>query len=262
MNYYLTAASLKLASANTLTQKAYWALSKRRKRPRYVWPTQSEWILDRLPHESGCLLELGTGWIHAYSLYAILLRQDDVYCFDVIDRRNFNVFLTTIPVVRKQIEAMDLSKEVLERALERCNIMLRCRNFDEVYEKLGFHCQIDSSGMPQFANVSFDAIYSVDVLEHVEAALFEKAASVWFATLKDGGIFLAQVGLNDHHSVYDDNRQPKRYLRHSLRTWELLLGNTVQYCNRLTASAIISALESVGFVMECVDVELCDLNRA
>lgn len=156
---------------------------------------------------------------------------------------------------------MDLSEEVLERALKRCNVMLRCKSFEEVYKRLSIHFQIENSGIPRFADNFFDAIYSVDVLEHVEAALFEKAASNWYATLKDGGVFLAQIGLNDHHSVYDNNRQPKRYLSHSHRTWKWLLGNEVQYCNRITASAMISALEKVEFVLENIEIDSCDIDR-
>src|SRR5271156_6271259 len=81
MNYFATAAALRLASTNVLTRQAYWTLSKMKTGPRPVWHHREEWILANLPQRPCRLLELGTGWVHAYSLYQILLRDDEVHCF-------------------------------------------------------------------------------------------------------------------------------------------------------------------------------------
>ena len=261
MNYFVTAAALRLASANALTRRAYWALSKMKRRPRTVWHDQEVWILDNLPQTPGRLLEIGTGWVHAYSLYQILLRDDEIVCFDVMDRRNFRSFLATIPVVLEQVGAMALAPAVLARARERGATILRCASFEEVYEALNVTCQISADGVPRFPDDHFDAITSIDVLEHVEASLFPAAAAGWHRITKPGGRFLAQVGVADHHSVYDGNRQPKRYLKHSHRTWDRFLNNEVQYCNRMTVSEIVRVLEDVGFTIDACDVELCDITR-
>jgi SAM-dependent methyltransferase len=262
MNYFATAAALRLASTNALTRQAYWTLSKMKTGPRTVWHHQEEWILANLPQHPCRLLEVGTGWVHAYSLYQILLREDEVHCFDVIDRRNFKAFLATIPVVLEQIAQMSLPSSILERARERGRIIQGCKSFEEVYATLPVSCQISPDGIPHYPDDHFDAITSIDVLEHVEASLFESAAAGWYRITKPGGRFLAQVGIADHLDVYDGNKQPKRYLKYSHHAWDWFLGNEVQYCNRMTSSAIVACLEKVGFKMEHVDVELCDISRA
>jgi predicted SAM-dependent methyltransferase len=261
MNYYVTALALRLASANALTKSAYWTLSKMKRGPRSVWHDRGTWLLENLPDSPSRILELGTGWVHAYSLYQILVRDDEVHCFDVMDRRNFNSFVATIPAVCKQIQQMQLAPDILERVRQRAAIIAQCKDFDEVYERLNIKCQISEDGIPNYPENYFDAITSIDVLEHVETRLFRTAAEGWYKIMKPGGRFLAQVGIADHISVYDGNRQPKRYLKHSHRTWDLLLNNDVQYCNRMTATEMIGILKDVGFEMDQVDIELCNISR-
>jgi hypothetical protein len=72
------------------------------------------------------------------------------------------------------------------------------------------------------------------------------AAAAWFRILKPGGKFLAQVGIDDHLAMYQGKVGSKRYLRYSHRTWDWLLGNEVQYINRLTATEIVNILTEAG----------------
>ena len=109
---------------------------------------------------------------------------------------------------------------------------------------------------------TFDRIFSVDVLEHVNASIFSQAAQSWFEILKPGGMFVAQVGLDDHTAMYSDGFGTKRYLRYSEKTWRVLLGNSVQYINRLPASAIVSILKDVGFEIVSVETHDCTMQRS
>ncbi|HTI84798.1 MAG TPA: hypothetical protein VL614_30460, partial [Acetobacteraceae bacterium] len=72
---------------------------------------------------------------------------------------------------------------------------------------------------------------------------------------------VAQVGLDDHTAMYSDGFGTKRYLRYSEMTWRVLLGNRVQYINRLPASRIVSVLEDVGFEIVSVETHDCTMQR-
>ena len=103
MNYFVTAAALKVASANSLTRSTYRALTRLKSGPRVPQIDRGVWLLPALPTHAARLLELGTGWVHAYSLYPALLRSDELHCFDTSDNRHFKSFKATVPIVRSQI---------------------------------------------------------------------------------------------------------------------------------------------------------------
>ena len=123
--------------------------------------------------------------------------------------------------------------------------------------------QCSPSGIPDYPDNYFDRIFSIDVLEHVDAAIFPVAAATWYRILKPGGRFMAQVGIDDHLAFYGaDGFGSKRYLRYSHRTWDWLLGNDVQCINRLTASQIVGLLRDTGFTIDDVQTHVCDMSRA
>jgi hypothetical protein len=93
------------------------------------------------------------------------------------------------------------------------------------------------------------------VLEHVNAAAFPSAAATWCRILKPGGRFLSQVGIDDHLAFYQGKFGSKRYLRYSHSAWERLLGNEVQYINRLTATEIVNILTDAGLVIDEVKTD-------
>jgi len=100
MGYFLTAAALKVASANASTRSAYRAVGKfKNSTPCDVSLQVALWCLDGLPTSRQRLLDLGTGWIHTYSLFAALLRNDELHCFD----EKWKCFQATLPVIFDQI---------------------------------------------------------------------------------------------------------------------------------------------------------------
>jgi len=246
--YYGAAVALKAASATPLTRRAYRGLARLKSGPRIVALDQAQWLLDNLP--SGRLLDLGTGWVHAYSLHLALLRNDCLHCFDIADNRHFKSFQATVPVVLDHIRCLPLDPAIARRAEARAAALIAAKNWDEAYQVARINYQVCPNGLPHYPENHFDAIYSIDVLEHVDAELFPVAVQTWHHILKPGGMFLAQVGVDDHLAFYSRTWGSKRYLRHSRRTWDRLLGNDLVYINRLTASEIITVLKDVGFVID------------
>ncbi len=254
IGYFGAAAALRMASLNAGTRKLYRMAGKLRRRAESdVDHDRSVWILENLPRlgKRLRLLELGTGWAHAYSLYPGLLRDADICCFDVQDNRSWDNFRASVERAAKQIEVMtELPTAGRAQAAARASAVRDTNSFEEAYGVLGISYHVDPNGLPDFRPGSFDAIYSIDVLEHVSGAGFTAAASRWFACLRPGAPFLADFDLQDHLSYYDRTKGPKHYLRYSERTWKRWFENGVQYFNRLTASQILAELTRAGFRIE------------
>jgi SAM-dependent methyltransferase len=257
VKYFLVASALKIASANAWTRMAYRAATRLKAGPRKAEIQEALWCLDGLPSERRRLLDLGTGWAHVLSVFAYLLRQDDeLSAFDVEDLRNWRSFLATVAVIRNQVLALPtLDEQVRDRARHRANLLLNTADFDEAYGIMGLRYQCVASGVPAFQDGTFDRIMSVDVLEHVDAGTFPAAALTWRRLLRPGEQFVAQVGLDDHLAFYQGRFGSKRYMRYSERSWRMLIGNSVQYINRLTASQIIGLLTDAGFVIDAIETD-------
>lgn len=245
MNYYLASAALKAASLTSLTRGTYRALAKLRASPKAVNKENGEWLLSHIPSGPATLLELGTGWISAYSLAVRLTHPEcRIDCFDVHDiRYSLADLQKAVKLTQESYLPNGPSEGFDQQRLER---VFAATSIDEAYEALGLHYQVCANGLPDFPARSFDCIFSIDVLEHIDAAEFRASAEHWAGLLKPGGVFLAQVGLVDHTSYWCSQIDDKRYLEHSDLTWRWLLQNKVQYINRLTASEIVDALEGAG----------------
>ena len=163
-----------------------------------------------------------------------------------------------MPIIRSQIQDREYwthDPQTLAQVDDLATAIAGASDFGEAYRILGMTYQCRASGIPDYPVDCFDAIFSIDVLEHVDAEIFPAAAAVWFRILKPGGNFLAQVGIDDHLAMYQGKVGSKRYLRYSHRTWEWLLGNEVQYINRLTASEIVEILTNTGLIIDEVQTD-------
>jgi 2-polyprenyl-3-methyl-5-hydroxy-6-metoxy-1,4-benzoquinol methylase len=119
--------------------------------------------------------------------------------------------------------------------------------------------QVNPAGEPQYSDGNFDFIFSMDVLEHVRREGFQDSTKKWLSLLKPGGLFVAQVGLDDHLSHFDRSKHVKHYLQHSRRMGGMLVESALKYINRLPASEILEMFRRAGFVMDFVDREMCDM---
>ncbi|PJK31026.1 class I SAM-dependent methyltransferase [Minwuia thermotolerans] len=250
MNYYLAATALRAFSLNGATKALYRWLGNR-KTERKLSMERAGWVLDRIAEadlpERPVFLELGTGWMHAYSVFPALIHEAEVHCFDVWDNRAFAAFRAALPQVRQGLAGLHLTPAQRERAEARLGGLEGAESFDDVYALLDMHYVIDHDGVLPYPDGRFDMIYSVDVLEHVAADGFRRAAEDWYRVLKPGGRMAAQVGLDDHLAHYDPSRSKKHYLRHSKAAFSRWLENDVQYINRIPAGEMIAILEGVGF---------------
>ena len=154
-----------------------------------------------------------------------------------------------------------VSTDAKAQASHRVKRIIEANSWDEVYGILNISYYCENSGIPRFPDETFEFIYSVDVLEHVHRDRFDELASIWYKLSKPGGLFAAQVGLDDHIQHYSKNRHPKYYLSFSDRVFKNVISSDIQYINRLTASEVIASLKKVGYIIERVEREYCDVSN-
>jgi SAM-dependent methyltransferase len=267
MNYYLTAAALKVLSSHSVLRKAYrWAGNRKKSfpvsipKPRWIWEQVVE---EGVNGEGHVLLELGTGWVHAGSLYSALLIDASITAFDVWDCRSLYATKTELSRIEASIQmAENHSPSDKKRARERAKMALQAQTFDELYKILNITYVVDEEGVLPLPDHSVDMIYSQDVLEHVTREAFDASIKEWRRVLKPRGRFLALVGLDDHLAHYDKAKSMKEYLYHSDKLWDYLLSNGLQYINRLTATEIVKAFQRNGFEVEKWDTEGSSIDLA
>jgi SAM-dependent methyltransferase len=267
MNYYVVAAALRALSAHSVLRNAYrWVGNRKRSfpvsmpKPRWIWEQVVKEGVDGRGHT---LLELGTGWVHAGSLYSALLIDAEIIAFDVWDNRSLYCTKNEISRVATAIQAAeDHSESDKRRASERAAAAFRATTFTELYDALNITYIVDDSGIPRISPASVDMIYSQDVLEHVNRDCFASSIHAWKRILKPFGRFLALVGLDDHLAHYDSSKSMKEYLYHSDFLWQHLLSNRLQYINRLTVTEIIDLFKRNGFEIENFEVERCSVDLA
>ena len=105
----------------------------------------------------------------------------------------------TIEATIAEILSSTLAENVKQRVVQRAKEMQLARSFEAAYAvaRMTYRC----GSVNLYPSGTFDRIFSVDVLEHVNSSIFSQAAGSWFEILKRGGMFVAQVGLDDHCSA-------------------------------------------------------------
>ncbi len=222
-------------------------------------------MLDQLlatgPTKQSQFLELGTEWIHAYSLYPALFTDAEIWTYDVQESRSLHSIKLVIPTLRKQIDdVLGVDPAAINAARSKIDQIENCQKLEEIYQVLRIKHTIDLEGQIQFADDQFDAIYAMDVLEHVPARAFAALCREWFRIAKPGAPMVTEVGLDDHLTHYDKHRSQKEYLRYSRAFATCALDSRLLYINRMTATQIISAMINAGFAVEQADRELIALD--
>ncbi|MBN1239522.1 MAG: class I SAM-dependent methyltransferase, partial [Gammaproteobacteria bacterium] len=194
------------------------------------------------------VLEIGTGWMHWYSLYLRLFYDLRLTTLDIWDNRQLQALQAA---AEKLFEHFEKSRTD-EKARENLRKVLDCKSFEELYATFGIDYVIEPDGLlTGFDDRRFDFITSFHVLEHVPAQHIDQLARDMYRTLTPGGYTIHQIGIDDHLTHYDDNASPKQYLEYSDRIWRTFFENEVQYVNRWQTSDWLKAFEAAGF--ELVD---------
>jgi SAM-dependent methyltransferase len=260
--YFTAALALKILSSTGFLRRFYRFLGNHTGE-RHTAVTRVEigrglWLYDRL-RELGfsserkiSALELGTGWTHFYAVFLRLFFPMETALFDVQDNRNFFAF-------RKRCENLlgafatsplaGLEKAGEGNAPDRLlKEVIRADDFPSSYRLLDMTYLVDERGrLDGLADNSFDLVFSVDVLEHVERDVFSRSMDWIYRALKPGGISIHQVGLDDHLAHYAPGMPAKNYLRYSTPVWKFWFENRLQYFNRMQAPEILSAFDASGF---------------
>ena len=254
VKYVLAALALKAFSLNDATKKAYRSIGNvvgqraRQNTDIDVYVERGD-LFVALCKKYGAVpaqaqaFELGTGWMHWYSLYLRLYFDLHITMLDVWDNRQLAALQTLFGKLKARVPAG------FKGDVGRLDTIIAAPSFEALYEALGLCYVIEPDGSPrQFADGAFDLIFSFHCLEHVPIGNVEDLLADFHRTLKPGGYMIHQIGIDDHLQHYDPAESPKNYLRFSDRAWKLLFENDVQYFNRLQACDWIDRIGSAGFV--------------
>ena len=258
IRYFGAALGLKLFGLNANTRGIYRKLGNSLFRAKHAAVTavdreQGHWLynnIDRYKSPAGKILELGTGWTHFYSAFLRCFLDADLVLFDIQDNRNLKSFKERMGKLADLLLGEPEGREdrTKDRIHEMSEIIKAAESFPPIYSRLHMTYVISPSGsLENFEENEFDVIFSVDVLEHISKRQLEEVALTMFRILKPGGIFLHQIGLDDHLAHYAPGMPGKNYLRYSERTSRLLLDNSVQYHNHLQASDYLRIFQESGF---------------
>lgn len=269
LRYLLAATTLKAFSCCLLARRVYRKLGntigqKKRERLDVSTYVARGDVLVALMEKYGVLgkgmsaLELGTGWMHWYGIYARLHADMCVDLFDVWDNRQFSAMKSAFAKVARQWRSeKNRRPEVMER-LER---LLQEESFDALYRNFGLSYSLSDVGsLAAYRAQQYDSVFSFHVLEHVPAGSIAETISDSHRLLKPGGIMIHQIGIDDHLSHYDKAESPKNYLRYSSKTWKRWFENDVQYHNRLQGADYDRMFREAGFKVRESFSEKCVLD--
>ena len=258
VKYVLAAVALKIFSLNNISKKAYRKIGnvfedKTRGKAKNInsYISRGNLLISLCKkygviNEGDELLEIGTGWMHWYSIYLRLFYNVKITMLDIWDNRQ----LGTLKAAFSKVSEM--SKELAEhnQFIEDIDKIIHISGFEELYDKLDLNYVIEERGsLNQFTTNSFDFIFSFHVLEHVPKENTKELANNIYRTLKPGGFSIHQIGIDDHLSHYDKSESSKNYLRYSDSMWKRVFENEVQYFNRLQMSDWLDIFDRKGFVL-------------
>jgi SAM-dependent methyltransferase len=268
IRYITSALALKVFSLNAPTRRLYRLIGNHfgaKKRHRVsdllIRVGRGDLIVDlcRKYHalENGeKLLEVGTGWMHWYSLYLWIFYECRITALDIWDNRQFSALKAGFGKLTERFKEDRISEAVLNNLA----VVNLATSFPELYRETGIEYVIEPRGsLDQFADQSFDCILSMHVLEHVPTKYVTELVRNMYRTLKPGKYTIHQIGIDDHLAHYDRKASQKQYLRYSDWTWNALFENEVQYFNRLQMSEWLNAFRSAGFILEEKLVESTDI---
>jgi len=263
IKYQLAAIALKAFSLNNATKSAYrrignsFGAGRKLNEPYLKASAERGDLLVELTKKYRALddgskvLEIGTGWMHWFSVYLRLFREAEFVTYDVWDNRQF----PALQGAATKLKSMLQSAGADSAALSNIDAVLGCRSFDELYRRFGMTYLVEPSGsLAMFEDASFDMVMSFHVLEHVYADAVPALCQGLTRTLKPGGYMFHQIGIDDHLTHYDATASMKQYIQYSDKEWRRRFESNIGYINRIQASEWREAFETTG-------LELCEEIR-
>ena len=272
IRYLAAATALKMFSLNRLTRSGYRRLgnvlgqNKRRHQSIDTYVKRGDRLVELVRKYSvlkdgSALVELGTGWIHWYSLYLALHTggEPGLELFDVWDNRQLDALKSAFGKLASRWEH-DATVTAIQR--ERLAAIQSVKSFDELYRRFNANYTINSTGsLAGYPDITFDLITSFHVMEHIGRSIIEDSIGHMFRMLKPGGYCIHQIGIDDHLAHYDSKVSKKNYIRYSLSKRKYLLENIVQYHNVLQGEDYRRFFLNKGFDIIEMDRERCDITR-
>ena len=268
LRYQFTALTLKAFSVSPFTKQIYRRLGnfvgtrRRLNAPVQIYAQRGRLLLDLVQEYDAVqpedqLLEVGTGWLHWYSIYLRLFYTTRITMLDIWDNRQFAALKASF--LKLKSSGLLPKNDFILQNLEK---VISASNFDELYHNLGLTYVIEPQGsLQQFPYQSFDGIFSFHVMEHVPVVTTSQLVSDYYRILKPGGISIHQIGIDDHLSHYDRKESPKNYLRFSDQTWKTWFENDVQYINRLQVTDWLNLFQDQGFNLKKIIIETCNIQH-
>jgi SAM-dependent methyltransferase len=271
LRYCVASAALKFFSSSRWTRLFYReVLGNRiasRKRARsglheaYVGQSQHLLRLCRrfdAAHDGMTFLEVGTGWVHFYSLFLRLFYEARITLVDAWDNRQLAALKTAFRGLEERFATAYLpTPEESARAAHVFRSIEAASSFEALYVELGMTYVIDPT-LDSIPTASIDLVYSFHVLEHIHTDILQKHLRNMHRILKPGGFQIHQLGLDDHLAHYDRKVHNKNHMRYSRRTWRLLFENDVQYFSRLLRSQWLAEFAASGMILRDESAEVCD----
>lgn len=190
------------------------------------------------------VLELGTGWIHRYSLFLRLFKKIKLTLFDVWDNRQFELLKEYF----KQLPN-HLSQEEMDKARSILNKIEEAKSFEDLYQLLECRYVINENGsLNSFSDNQFDVVFSCNVFEHVKKEILPDYICDINRILTPGGYSAQIIDIGDHYHYLDKKgTHVKEYLKFSNTLWTCYFDNQIQYINRVQISEWLKLFEQAGF---------------
>ena len=243
------ASCYKVLSSNGFTNRAYRSLGNRigaRRRINRGFPQKYLDLGNELTllFKNFCkmdlgenMLELGTGWVHWFSIFTKLFRDAKITLFDVWDNRQLDPLKYYVSELSEKLSLQDAREKFkTEEIIKR---ILKSKLFDDLYKMLNFQYVIEKSGsLEKFPDSEFNTVFSVNVLEHIRENLLKGYIDDIYRILKPGGYSVHIIDIADHYYYLMGGKHCciKEYLKYSKKVWRLLFENKIQYINRIQFS--------------------------
>ena len=166
LRYGLAALALKTFSIGDVSKKIYrwvgnaYGSKQRGKANIESYVDRGNLLVDlcrkyRAIKEGDELLEIGTGWMHWYSLYLRLFYNVSITMLDIWDNRQFTALKSSFSKLEKMSEQLPRNDKVAE-SLHR---IISANDFERLYRDLWLKYVIDERGsLDQFPENSFNSI--------------------------------------------------------------------------------------------------------